>query len=475
MKNKPRRLIWKTSLVVLLAGGFFLSANIGEVGKSANLTSVSVTLSNSRLSFVGRLDNTNAEGVTSVNIQTTGAGPSFSTNQLQVGDAVTIGDGATMSNYNVTGTNPNAVFTIDTGLDSNDYQLDDFAIASQSSQLSVAFATVNTIADGSFRVLVPTNTDGEDGIPNGGGFDYGTGTPVVTCPSNGNGYTFGTATSAPSATTVNGITYHEYVCPYTGTPTSPTQSFTSNPITIANVINPAPASGHTAGSADTYRIILQHRDSNDVVVDQTAVSVGVIEAVKVTAEVPPQISFSIAGVNSSTAVCGSTTDVTTYPTSVPFGELLIDVPRIAAQQLSVNTNALGGYVVTAAQSDQLGMGGQACPDGSFPTDCIPDSPGDNNLMSHTVTDTWSNAGVYGFGFTMQAGSGSPPAVPVFTNSNGYRRFADLENSEVPQQIFSYSTVTNTQSVYSCYRLNISAIQPAGAYENYITYRATATF
>jgi hypothetical protein len=56
-----------------------------------------------------------------------------------------------------------------------------------------------------------------------------------------------------------------------------------------------------------------------------------------------------------------------------------------------------------------------------------------------------------------------------------KQFADLEASETQQTIMSKSTPAASSQAYVCYRLNVSATQPAGYYFNRIAYTATATF
>lgn len=483
----------------LVVGGTLLCASqFGQPSKSANLTKVDVTLSNSRLSFFGKLAAGNSVGSTNVTIKTASAGPSYSTNQLQDGDSVRIGDSNSMGLYEVSATNPDSSFSVTSGLLNGNADTDDSVIATQSSTLYVEFQTVSIVPNGAFQVLVPARSAGAaDGLPDGGYFDFGTSAPSITCPSDVNGYNFGVgpvSTATASAVTINSQAYHAYTCYYGGTPTTATQEFTESvpavgSMRINGVINPAPNTSHTAGTADTHRIIVRHMNSTNSAVDTSSVSVGVIEAVQVSAEVPPQISFTIGSVAASQSVCNITTGVTSTATTVPFGELVIGTPKLAAQVLGVSTNAANGYVVTVAQSDQMGLAGADCSgDPPSSTSCIPDSLGDSpSQMSSTSVEDWNGVAAgnttYGLAYTMATASGTPSTRFDYGTNTGncagtgdcYRQFADLDESQAPVEIFSYPSVTNTQTVNVCYKINVSAVQPAGTYSNYLTYRATASF
>lgn len=466
-------------VAVAVAGGW------AQNSQSASLTSVSVTVSNPRPSFRGALETGNTVGTSQVIIDATGY-PSTTTDQLQTDDVLLVGTAGTMGTYTITNVVSSTLVNITPVLAATDADAGDTVISTQSAEHTVRFTTANAIASGGFRILVPahdTATDANDGLPDQGFFDFGTSAPTVTCPSDITGYDFVSGTATASAVTLGGNDYHAYECLYSGNGAIGTvfDGTTNGAITISNIINPAPASGHTTGTADTYRIVVQHLDSSYTTVDSTTVAIGVIEAVRVTASVAPQITFSIAGVSSGATSCGVTTDVTTTATAVPLGELSIASFTDAAQTLTVSTNATNGYAVTALGSDQLGLDGVTCTGDSTASNCIPDSVGDNTAMSHTAADEWNTTAVKGFGYSIDnddAASAVFEYSTVADNCTGTycsKQFADSEDSQVPQQIFSSSTVADSENVDVCYRAVISNTQAAGFYENYVTYTATATF
>ena len=486
IKLKPLQLSQVIGGFVLLLAAVVVWSHWSQV-QSASLSNVSVTLSNSRLSFRGKLAAGNTTGSSTVTIQTSGW-PSTSTIELQSNDTALIGNDGTATNYTITSVPSASTFNITPVLESGDTDSGDDVISTQSADLTVKLTTTNAIPNGIFRILVPaetSNTSAADGLPDSGEFDFSTTTPTVTCPTDITNYDFVGGVASASAVTIDGQDYHAFTCAYSGAGAIGTvfDGTTNGAITISGLINPAPKSTHVAGQADTYRIVVQQLDDSATVKDATTISVGAIEAVRVTAEVAPQISLKIEGVSSGTTACGTTTDVTTTATAVPLGALSIGSFVDAAQKITVSTNAVGGYTVTAVENDQLGRNATTCTgDGTSNTNCIPDSPGDDSLMSHTNGDDWSATATKGFGYSLDNNTAANPAF-LYSGTSGscdggndcYRQFADAQDSQSPVTIFSSSTVADSENLDVCYKAIISNTQPAGNYENYITYTATATF
>lgn len=477
----------KRIVAVFLVPALFLGASLITNVKSASLTTVSVTLSNPRLSFRGTLDGNNIAGTSQITINTSSGQPSLSTAQLQNGDGVAIGNADSLGSYTVSTVSPTGGFTISSTLAAGDADLDDEVISTQSASLTVRFTTATAINNGRFRILVPSlanDTDAADGIPDSGRYDFGNSAPTVTCPTDLTGYDFVTGTATASAITIGSNEYHSYECAYSGTGGVGTQFDGTNEgaIIISNIINPAPESGHVTGTADTQNILVQHLDDAMNVDDYTSVAVGVIEAVRISAYVPPTISFTIAGVNSGVSTCGITTDVTTSAAAVPFGEVSIGSFNEAAQTLTVTTNAVNGYAVTAIENDQLGLNGGTCAGDNTGTSCIRDSAGDDSVMSHTAFDNWDSLTTKGFAYSIHNSDANTIPFEYNTTTGNCaggtycaRQFADAEDSQEPQMIFSSTTVADNENINVCYRVLPNVTTAAGDYENYVTYTATATF
>lgn len=397
-----------------------------------------------------------------------------------------------MELYTVASTSSLSTFSIKTPnqstLQTGDADTGDDVISSQSATLTVRFTTVNAVANGRFRILVPALSNdaaSSDGIPDGGNYDFGTSAPTVTCPSDiGDTYDFVAGVATASAQTINGQDYHVFECAYSGAGGSGTafDGTSQGSITINSLINPAPKSTHTTGGADTYGVVIQQLNSSLTVADTTTTNIGVIEAVKVTATVDPQITFQIFGQATGTSACGVSSGVTTTAASVPFGNISISAFTNATQALAVSTNAANGFVVTARENDQLGRNGGACtgdPTITSDTNCIADSRGNNGTMTQSTSDEWTNASTAkGFAFALHDINGSTTPAFAYNESSrtfSARQFSDAENSETAATVFSATGPADNDNLNVCYRIVAGTTTAAGNYENYITYTATATF
>lgn len=513
MKFKNLRPIF---LVLIVLTSLAVAGKLNEKQYSLSLNNVSVTLSNSRLSFKGALGTGNQTGASYAYINTTqGAYPSTSSSQLVQGDTVAIGEGASLGSYTIASTSANNLLYLTAALAAGDADTGDVVISTASSNLTVRFTTVNAIPNGRFRILIPaesSDTLSTDGIPDVGKFDGGFNNSApninatVTCPSNATTtYDFVSGTATRSAVSIAGVEYHAFECAYSGTGAVGTafDASANDAFVINNLINPAPELNHTIGVADTPRIIIQQHNNAFQAVDQTTVAVGLIEAVKVTASVAPQITFKILGVPGGTgSVCDGTTTVTTTSNLVPLGDLLIGTFTHAAQSLSVSTNAVNGYAVTVLENDQLGRNGGTCsgdPGDSSASDprtentsCIPDTLGDGavdaptgNDMTHTTSAEWSSTSYKGFAYSLDDENNITGMTEAFLyngsqgqcdgTGNCYKQFADAQNSEAAQTLISSTAPAENHNVYMCYKAVIGSVQAAGDYENYLTFTATSTF
>jgi len=143
---------------------------------------------------------------------------------------------------------------------------------------------------------------------------------------------------------------------------------------------------------------------------------------------------------------------------IDFGSLTPGVATTAVSTLNTTTPSGQGFQITASESSPLRTASGIN---------IPDITGDNNLASESVSDLWQNATTYGFGFNAN--------TAYFSSNNHFRQFANQNTSETPQ-IFDSSNipVKNHQTIVT-YKINISSIQAAGTYQNYIIYTATPKY
>jgi hypothetical protein len=473
--QKKYRLLLTIAFFITLS---FLVAKV-QTSLSANLTSVSVTLSNSRPSFLTALEGAHT-GLALLTIDTSNY-PSANTYSVMATETLYIGTGTTNS-YTVANTPSTSTIELTSSLAATDDDDDDTVYFNSTSATTVKLTTVSALAAGSFRILVPaatTDADSHDGVPDQDTWDGTVGTPTITCPSDGQAHGTFTAEAVAYSQTTAGGEYHIFECSYDGAGAASTafDGGSNGSFVLSSMINPAPSAGHTVGTADTFSFIMQHLDSGDNIIDSTTVKVGVIEAVKVTAEVAPQITFTVAGIGTTT-VCGVTTDVVTTANSVPFGELSISAFGEAAQELTVSTNAASGYTVTALANDQLGKDGATCTGDTYGAvdTCIWDA--NVASMTHTTSQDWTSTTEKGFGYTLHDDDADATEAFYYNESArafSAKHFADNEDSQPTQTIFSSSGTADAEDVFVCYRILPDVDTTSGDYENYITYTATANF
>lgn len=170
------------------------------------------------------------------------------------------------------------------------------------------------------------------------------------------------------------------------------------------------------------------------------------------------LTFTVSGVSALTATEGVTTDVTTTPTSIDFGDLPLDEPVEAAQQITIQTNATEGYrVLVYATQNLLNTYG----------DAIAAVSGTNNLPDDWIS---SCAGTGCFGY--HAGDDS-----LF---GGSTRFAAVDTYAgfsigVPEEIMYSGQPAVSESTDIIYKVQVSQLQPAGRYENSIVFLAVPIF
>lgn len=449
---------------------------------SANLTSVKDTLQTSRLSWGARIeaDGTDA-GSSRVQIQSAPAVPynSTSTANLKSGDSITINANA----YTIVGIIDADEFTVSPVVVAGDDDDGDPIQMRMNPRHAVTFTTTSAVSGGFFQILLPADaTTPNDGNIDDEGYDFNTSVTVTSPADVGSTFDFVTGVATPSGGTgcTSPANYHCFEVHYSGAGAIG-QTFT---IYIGETggantpIAPGETAAHTEGTADTYPVLVKNFASGSnpnsaSPVDSSSIRVAHIESVRVTATVDPTISFSIAGVDTSTTTCGATPDINTVtavnaPLAVPFGTLTLNTFKDASHLLTVSTNASNGYVVTAVENDQMSRDGLGVV-------TIPDTTCDNGLCTTSSEEEWvTPTGNSGFGYSLDNISAS--LIPFeYTSSLGTyaaKPFA-LPGSE--ETIFSSTTVADSEQVYVCYRIAVGATQAAGDYENQITYTATGTF
>jgi hypothetical protein len=458
---------------------------------SAALTSASVTLSNSRLSYYAKVSGAHSIADTTILIQGS-SNADNNTNHLFPNDTVSIGSNANSTVGSIIdGTN----FAIATGI-TNQLANGDAVYATQSGTVTIAFTLNNDIpANGYIRVTIPDPASGgNDGAPDtaataaANGWDLNSIAAADVTVSGGTGCSW----NATETITAGSGSGHTIDATTTGACTAGTITMTID--SSPGLINPAPVtSGHTQGTADTYQWTIGTYDGDPAgagqQIDTVDVSVSPIEAVLVSATIDETLSFSVTAVTAdsgTTGTCGitrtaSSPDSTAY--SIPWGTIsstYLAATHNTSQLLAVSTNADGGYAVTAIANDQMGKDGVTCTgDVGEAANCIPDTACGASACAHDTLKDWGSdpTSYPGLGYSLEEVTASEASFEYNDTAATFnaKQFADEENSQAAQTIMTNAGPVDTSQVYICYRIDVTATQPAGYYFNKVRYTATATF
>lgn len=470
MKKLVFRILIITILVLPIYLTFFANEN-----KIIAVSGLKDQVSNAQLSFFARLSSYSGSSLKVIN--TPGTAPNLFTTNLSIGDSVAVAAGVGSS-----------VFTIRDIGDTNSINLNaaigltvpsGYIIATRSGTHTVSFTPTTfggTTEKWQFLIKASVGSSNPfmDGMPDQNGFDVGGSNCAtagcllkstdVTCPystgtaSIGNTITF-TASDIGDSAFVG--TYNVIECAYSGA-TSKIGVGGSMVVGTANgtkLINPASSASRAFGVADVYFYGFRQLDANGNVVDLSFGKIAVNDSVRVTAIVDPILSFTIAG--NASLKCGAPVAVApafSTPTSLSFSSLVLEsTVNNLSQLITATTNSSSGYVVQVFENNPLTVVGT--------TTTLPNTTANNTAWPSVTAAS-------GFGYSMEVGVTRAGAVLGIGNTANYKAFG-----------VSYSnaaTVLNNSnpsidSAYICYRISATLQQPAGEYENSVSYIATATF
>src|SRR3990167_3958751 len=221
-------------------------------------------------------------------------------------------------------------------------------------------------------------------------------------------------------------------------------------------------------SPQSYEIVVQLANAG---ADTGRPRVAIVQNVTVSAAVETTFNFVVAGTATSTSVNATTTTGATEATEIPFGILAAGTVYTLAQELTVQTNAANGFVVTVEQDGNLesstGADIDGFIDGSYVNTPTAWSAPTNGLL---LENQWGHWGL--------TSDDSDLNGSEFTSGGGDKWVAA---STTPRQIFSHDGPSNgtTQDVGSAtigYSVQISSLQEAGDdYTATLMYIATPTF
>lgn len=495
IKDCPRLVV---SYVVVAQILFLLLLKAPVIVHAGTLTSAKDTISNSRLSFRGHVSGSVSSGATTVSIASS-SNPDNDLLNLFPRDNVCFPDAglngcAGNVNYTIATVPSQSGQTfalssaLTTALDSSN-----FAISTQSAIHTITFTTASAVNAGSFRVIIPAFTNGSttttDGFPDFGssisssGFDLNginsaPGT-YITCAGGSGSYNTPTVTLPGSSTSGE----HEINCPFTNTISSG-QTIT---ITIGTsgkrVVNPAPiTSGHSRGTSDVYTVTIRELDGSSNIVDSADVKIAPIEGVLVSATVDTSLTFTIAGVDTtSVSTCGrvasASTGATSTATTVPFHSITSpDTAYQMAQLITVSTNSTSGYSVTTEENAVLSIDGLGV--NTIPDTACGATPCTSGGTADPSPQDWVTYGTYrGFGYSLENVSGTDAKFQYNDSSRTFNAapFYITGASSGPPKIMSNSGPVSSSQVRVCYQIAVAGTQRAGYYLNKLTYIATPTF
>lgn len=467
---------------------------------SANFTSASATLSNARFSYKAGVAS-GTSGSSTVTIDASGNADN-DTNHLFPGDEVCF------AGSEQTGCLGNVSYTVANVINSTTFNLTGaltttlestaYVVATQSGSLTLAFTTATEIpSNGDLYITIPAldvtgKTD--DGIPDTAGtkatngFDIGdiTTSDITVTGCTDVNWTVASIT-AGDASNDHRILINRATSACTAG-SAITVTIDSNP----GIINPAPLTTHTRGQADSYQINIKSRDGGDNTIDNSDVTVSPVEGVLISATVDETLSLTVAGVSANTgSYCGVTRTASspdTTATSVPWGTLsptYLAATHNTNHQLTVSTNSAAGYKVYVEENDQMGKDGVSCSGATAgeADDCIQDTVCDGTGCTHQTYRDWGSdpTSYPGLGYSLENVSGTDATFEYDTSAGTFnaKQFADQEASESRSasnaEVMTNGGPVDSSSVYVCYRIDITATQPAGYYYNKIIYTAVPTF
>jgi len=272
----------------------------------------------------------------------------------------------------------------------------------------------------------------------------------VTCPD-----------AASTTASVSGAGPYTVKCTVNGGETIATGAKT---LVITGVTNP--------GTPGSQMINLATRDSGNVEKEGADVMVAIISSVTVSATVPTTLTFGITGLATSTTINGETTTGSSTATSLAFNTLSSSASSSLGQQLTVVTNAAGGYVVTVKQNNELtnGAGSNINSFDNSPNNTGSTTPHAWNAPAGTL-DSQHTYGHMGLTTDDDSLSGG--------NLFGGAKFAGLNGSSVMEIMYHNGPADGTTQSKGmakiAYKIQISDLQEAGDYNNTLTYICTPTY
>lgn len=162
--------------------------------------------------------------------------------------------------------------------------------------------------------------------------------------------------------------------------------------------------------------------------------------------------------------------------AINFGSLVPGIGVTAVNTLTVSTPSVHGYQILAIANHSLRNDrGTIIPDTAC--DTAPTTP-----CTISLAKPWVNNSTYGFGYTVMGIDASGVATGVgtsdyFADTTNFRPFSLASNlpADDPQIVMAGNRPTKFESAQVTYKVNISAVQQSGTYQNAITFIAVPRY
>jgi len=171
----------------------------------------------------------------------------------------------------------------------------------------------------------------------------------------------------------------------------------------------------------------------------------------------PQFTMAISGIGSGTFIAGATTTITTTANSMSFGSLVPGTTAVAAQKITVTTNAAAGYTTTLQQDGDL-----------------------HNVQAQTIDPvSGTNAAPASFPSSVSAGAFGYHTTDASLCTGNVTRFSPNDTYAAatlsPLEIACSQLPVTGEDTYIVFEALIGALQPSGSYANTITYISTGKY
>ncbi len=242
--------------------------------------------------------------------------------------------------------------------------------------------------------------------------------------------------------------------------TSDVFSASSTQIMISGVSNPA--------SAGTYTIVVfTYDDSGSAILESSDAKIAILGSVDVRASVSSALAFVVSGLATSTAINGNTTTGSSTPTQLSFGALSVGSSSILGHGLSVQTNARFGFAVTVQEDQNLtNNNGADIDDFADGTIAAPQAWASPTATLDTE-NTYGHFGISSQDENLTAGDTFGSALYTAVSTSTTEIMYNAGPADGTTEHKGYTRVG--------YRLEISALQEAGDYQNTLTYICTPIY